>query len=174
MSNTWIEPLTLTVGKSATVQISEYEWKKVRYELQINVTGAQNKDDLDHVRDLAEKMIDAWINKQNKWQPSPEATEQAHKLAGIPDLDESELLTLPFWVGKRQGGHAAGEFEGGWLGRDPRYLKDSVHKQLLARLDEAIRKSKGTFEFGRFKYSYSGARQQYITRKPVKEESARQ
>lgn len=172
MSETAISPLRLTVGKRRVLGRSGEVEQETHYELEIDVSQAGSTDELNAMREAAEKRVSMWMGI-TPWQPTPEAKEHALGLAGIPDLDEADLNCLPWWVGKRSTGHEAKDQEEGWIGRDPQYLKEPAHQEILAALEEAIRKSKGSFDFGMFNYKYSGGRQQYITRKVLKQESAK-
>lgn len=156
----------LTVDKGKTIQNSNGDPIKIRYALEIDVLG-QDEEQVQVTRRKAETIIDGWLAI---YQTQRGAI--INNSTAIPDLDEADLLELPFWKGKRATGHLAAKNEGGWIGVDPKYLKDDLHKQLLSKLDQAIRRAKGTLEFGMFTYKYSGARSQYITRTPTKQESA--
>lgn len=167
----------LIVEKAKTIVNSAGDTVEVRYGLHVNVAGLdEERIQTDRLR--AETMVDGWLavyqTPRSVLEKPGAPGEIKGAIADIPDLDEADLLLLPFWVGTKKDGHAADKYGGGWVGVDPKYLKEELHKTILARLDQAIRKSPNQkLEFGRFTYEYSGQRKQYITRKPIKEESAR-
>lgn len=84
--------------------------------------------------------------------------------AQIPDLDLAEINELP-WKAKNKEPAKPGKW--GWILSDVDKHAEE-HYALVERLNHAIVRAKGNLELGEYTFSFSGAKSQFINRKPRK------
>jgi len=82
----------------------------------------------------------------------------------IPDLDLAEINELP-WQDKNKQPAQPGKW--GWIFSEAKSHADE-HYALVERLSHAIVRAKGNLELGEYTFSFSGAKSQFINRKPRK------
>jgi len=133
---------------------------------------------------LEEALADAWIEclegylQQAKeirkaYGELPQATRA--KIEAIPKIDLAELEQLPWmkWKKDEQGNRVpAGQGEPGWI-KNPAYFTGLEAPQVQLELAKALARAGGKLELGEYLFSFSGKEKQFITRRPVKREKAK-
>lgn len=156
----------LKVGKGLTVEVAKDRWRKVYYEMTMDIE-AENMNDVEAARLKAEGFIDGWISKHTgvakpAGPPAP---------SDIPQLDIAEIDALP-WLAKDKKPAGRGW---GWIFGDTKGFierHEEKDRRLVSQLGSAIRHCQNKLQLGDMIYSYSKD-SKFINRKPAQRQSAR-
>lgn len=161
-------PVRLIVGKGTSVEVAKDRWRKVYYQLEIDMTF-DKIEEVTAYKDKVENVIDGWISKHTG---KASSYPQPIPASEIPQLDLAEVDALP-WKGKNGVDRQKGGW--GWIFSDVKEVLEKhepEQRRLVSELGRAIRGSKNHLQLGDMIYSY-GKDTKFMNRHPIKRESAR-
>lgn len=126
----------LVVGKGKSVPTEGEVWSKTYYQIEMDTSACQNSSEVALVKDLAEKMLDEWL--QNSELTPGSKAEQF-------DFNPEELMQHN-WKNKKKpdGGYTKGSLSWGWD------FQDQFSQNVIAAL------SKGPVTIDQYEFSLQG------------------
>jgi len=146
----------LVVEKGITAKVGE-DYVKSTFTLEVDLSVLEQKSEVvEDAKKRVENLIDKWLDEEKA------AASLRKEVATVPEIDVGDIDSLPWKNFKKEPCRLG---EAGWVMRS---------HEGAAKLSEALEKAPDhKLQIGELEYCFSGDRDQFINRKPVKREKAK-